>query len=87
LSAELPPAVLWARCSYPEVNVKNSNGLGCAHADEKILKVFSALGLYEASGPKVQSWFSGVSIAAQFRDTSTPLSVQIHAPSHTEFDQ
>jgi hypothetical protein len=33
----------------PEVNVKNSNGLGCAHADEKILKVFSALGLYEAS--------------------------------------
>lgn len=32
----------------PEVNVKSSNGLGCAHADEKTLKTFSALGLYEA---------------------------------------
>jgi hypothetical protein len=32
----------------PEVNVKSSNGLGCAHADEKTLKIFSALGLYEA---------------------------------------
>lgn len=35
--------------ALPEVNVKNSNGLGCAHVDEKTLKVFSALGLYEAS--------------------------------------
>ncbi|MEO9648680.1 MAG: hypothetical protein ABJE99_21005 [Roseobacter sp.] len=33
----------------PEANVKSSTGLGCAHADEKILIVFSGLGLYEAS--------------------------------------
>lgn len=33
----------------PKANVKSSNGLGCAHADEKILNVLSALGLYEAS--------------------------------------
>lgn len=33
----------------PEINVKSSNGLGCAFADEKILRVFSALGLYKAN--------------------------------------
>lgn len=33
----------------PEINVKSSNGLGCAYADEKILKVLSALGLFKAN--------------------------------------
>lgn len=32
-----------------EINVQSSNGLGCAHADEKTLKAFGALGLFEAN--------------------------------------
>ncbi len=30
----------------PSVNINRSNGLGCAHADDKVLKVLGALGLF-----------------------------------------
>jgi hypothetical protein len=33
----------------PNVNINSYNGLGCAHADEKVLKVLGALGLIETN--------------------------------------